>query len=175
MTFLQQFAEKKGLIPKDSVEQLLKARADQDSMTGFLPDADAWDASLDAQIQEIMAGLPVSMENFNADLAARGLFSAGEAPKYLYANTIAPVMKAAATATAQAKLGYSQMYQTGAIASENAISNRIRDWYNWKLAQEQLQVQRQQIEAQKSASTWGGIGSFLGTGAGLLAKAIRQK
>lgn len=97
------------------IMQLLMTAYETENITGFMPDKQAFDQSMRAQIDEVMATLPVSMEEFNAGVASRGLFGAGEAPKRMYADVVAPVGRAATSAVATANLGYAKASQYGKI------------------------------------------------------------
>lgn len=135
-----------------------------DSMSGFLPDKGVFDASLQAKLDEFGAQLGINQEAFNTDLASRGIYSAGEAPKFLYQDVMAPIYRAGASATAQSQLEYSKMYQQGRFGQED-LRFRV------KSAEEQTKLQYQQLLMQallgKQQSTQGIIGDFLG-GAGEL-------
>jgi len=87
--------------------------------SGFMPDEGDYDAAIEADINDIMSQLPMGMESFNADLASRGIYGAGEAPKRMYSDVIAPVARQASNAAVQGRLKYAQSYQQGRMAEEN--------------------------------------------------------
>jgi hypothetical protein len=93
--------------------------------TGFLPDETLWTKATQSSIDKILASLPSGMERFNTDLASRGIYSSGEAPKYMYQDVVAPVMREAGGALIQGKLGYAQAFQQGKIAEENMKMNYL--------------------------------------------------
>jgi len=97
-----------GGLPK-SIENLLMEIIRGQRMNVTMPDKTTWQANTNAQIADVLAQLPVSQEAFNADLASRGMFSAGEAPKNLYSQVYAPIARSAATVGTQGMLGYEQM------------------------------------------------------------------
>jgi hypothetical protein len=97
-----------GGLPK-SIENMLMEIIRGQRMNVTLPDKGTYQAATQAQINEILAQMPVGQEGFNADLASRGLFSGGEAPKGMYQNVYAPIARAAATVGTQGMLGYEQM------------------------------------------------------------------
>lgn len=150
------------------IEAILRARSESQNFTGFMPDKGVYDQSVQAAIDQALGRLPMGVENFNADLASRGLYTAGEAPKYLYSDVYAPVAQGIAQATAQGNLAFAGAQQQGAIATENAMSNRMGMYVNWLISQSQLELQRKQISAQQSA----GWGSALGSAAGIAAMAL---
>ena len=151
-------------IPPYMEQLLLKAYNDR-NMTGFLPDKGAYDESLRANIDEIMAGLPVGSEAFETDLASRGIRGSGEAAKYKYGQVYAPIARAATSAAAQSNLGYAQAFQSGNIAAE-------------QLRQQTLQMLMQMhqfntgLDYQDYMSDQAGIGDLfggIGQGVGMLA------
>jgi len=150
--------------PGKRARDLLQQRAQEQNFTGFMPDRGLFDAYIQAQIDAAMGRLPFNEEAFNANLASRGLFTAGEAPKYLYSDVYAPVASAIAQSTTQGNLQFAGMQQQGAIAAESAMSNRIGMYINWLLSQQQLELQRRQIAAEQSAA-WGNVfGNLAGIG-----------
>lgn len=86
--------------------------------SGFLPSEDRFAAALDAQIDDILGQLPVGRESFNADLAARGIFSSGEAPEQLYRSVYAPITRAATSAIADSRLRFNQLTLQGNVMAE---------------------------------------------------------
>lgn len=104
-----------------SILDLLRGSATRDRITGFIPDQADFDASLAAQMDEIMAGILGSREQFAAATSARGITGSGETPRQLFRDVLAPGVRAAATVTAQAQLAFGQQVQTGAIAQEAAL------------------------------------------------------
>lgn len=131
-------------IPSWLIDEL-RGMAGERNYNGFLPDKSAWDADLKAKLADVYATLPVGVENFNADLASRGIFRSGEAPKNLYGQIYAPIARTAASAVASSNLGYSQQYQQGMQFGANLRQN----YYNMLL---QAVMQRQP----SAAGTLGG-------------------
>jgi len=103
--------------------EMAKKQYEMDNYTGFLPDKQAYSASAQAAVDSVMSRLPISMESFNADLASRGIYGAGEAPKYMYRDVIAPVAQAATNAVAQSELEYARAYQSGSIQAAQMKQN----------------------------------------------------
>jgi len=165
---LLKFLQNPAQMAQTTMPALLQQRAQEQNFTGFMPDRGLFDAYIQAQMDAAMGRLPFNEEAFNANLASRGLFTAGEAPKYLYSDVYAPVASAIAQATTQGNLQFAGMQQQGAIAGESAMNNRVGMYINWLLAQQQLQLQRRQIAAEKSA----GWGQALGSAAGMAAMAL---
>lgn len=166
--FVSQLGPVKEMIansPAAKLEKLLQQRAEQQSYSGFLPDQGMFDEAMAAQIDEILGRLPAGIEDFNADLASRGLFTAGEAPKYLYTDVIAPVARAAASVVGQSRLQFAGMQQQGRIAEVGAQSQALGQWMNFIFGQEQLRLQREQIKATRDAAKWGAIGEVAGSAA----------
>lgn len=63
----------------------------------------------EAESQEILGQLPVSMEAFNAQAASRGVFTSGEGLSNLYSNVVTPVFRAAETARSGRRAQGTQM------------------------------------------------------------------
>lgn len=150
----------KGTLPDWLKSRLMKESA-RDTSSGFLPDKGAFDANLEAQLNEIFARLPVSIEQFNTDLASRGIFGAGEAPKALYSDVFAPIARAGASATAASNLGYAQLSQQGQIAGEQLRLGALNTLTGAVTQDEQ---------ARNQPSPWMQVlGQVLGTGVSLAA------
>jgi hypothetical protein len=122
---------------------------------GFLPDKGAYDSELEATLASITGQIPVAEENFNADLAARGLFASGEAPKAMYRDVYAPVAREAYSAAAKNRLAYAQAYQQGSMASEQLRAQYLSTVIN-------LLLNREQLKLQKSAQSSGMFGDIFG-------------
>jgi len=114
---------------------MLKKEVQRDRTTGFLPDESLWTKATQSSIDKILATLPSGMERFNTDLASRGIYSSGEAPKYLYSDVVAPVMREAGGALVHGRLGYSEMVRQTKMQAEqqrmqymsmliNAVANK---------------------------------------------------
>lgn len=146
---------------EQQLQNFIRSIDTQGSTTGFLPDKGEYDAALKAQLDELFARLPAGEEAFNADLASRGIFRSGEAPKNLYSSVYAPIARAGASAIAQSNLGYAQRFQQGRIAEEQVGLSKL-----------QLKGQGYANLLQYDASKAGFWGEIIGTGAGLAALAL---
>lgn len=111
-------------LPKEVMDLLYKnAKLDRSNM--FVPDQTAFTASINAQIADILAQIAPGMEAFNADRAARGTFSSGEATTQAYRTVYAPIARAATSAATQGAVGYEQLAQRGRIAGDTANQNAL--------------------------------------------------
>lgn len=97
--------DKPGQLPPDVLKLIMDA-VRQDRASAYLPDEATYMSGIQSQIDEILAGIPVGQEAFNTDLASRGIFRSGEAPKELYRNVYAPIARAATGAAVQGRIGY---------------------------------------------------------------------
>jgi len=106
-----------GQLPPEVLAEILRAvKLDRSSM--YIPDRDTFMAGIQANIDEILSGIAPGVEAFNADLASRGIFRSGEAPKELYRNVYAPIARAATSAATQGAIGYEQLRIQGASAAQ---------------------------------------------------------
>jgi|GEM_PF-3948308 len=151
------------------IKDLLLARYKSESYSGFMPDREAYDRSMRADIDEVMAGLPVGMDAFNSNLAARGISGAGEAAKYQYADVVAPIARAASNAVVKSNLGYAEAYQQGSIAAEGMHSQSLNSLLQMELANLGVNVQNWQQGGefwnQMGSAVSSGVGSYLNRGA----------
>lgn len=118
---------------------LLTKSAGPANSSGFLVPQSAFDRALDAKLDSFLAELPVGEEMFNADLARRGIFGSGEAPKEMYRSVYAPIARAGTSAIAESMLSYQQMRQQGLITAEGFRQqglNRLAGIYGQELAME---------------------------------------
>lgn len=148
-------------IPPYMEQMLLKAYNDR-NMTGFLPNKGAYDESLRADIDEIMAGLPVGSEAFESDLASRGIRGSGEAVGAKYRDVYAPIARAATSAAAQSNLGYAQAYQSGSIAAENLRQNTLQMLMQMHQFNTGLDYQDYIADQAGIGDMFGGIGNAAG-------------
>lgn len=132
----------------------------EERFTGFLPDEATFEADLEARLDEIYAQLPIGQEAFNADLAARGIFSAGEAPAALYRDVYAPIARAGASAVAGSRLAFQQQTTQAKFEME-----RFRQM-TWATMLDAM-IRREQIQAQEDAQGNPFL-SAIGTGIGII-------
>jgi len=104
---------------------LLRSEAARDMTTGFLPDEGAYNASMKAEVDSIMSRLPAGITDFNADLASRGVFGSGEAPKRMYADVFAPLAREATLATTRGRREYQGLKVQGMSAAEQLRQGKI--------------------------------------------------
>lgn len=135
---------------------MLRGEAGKGVQGAFLPDRAAYDEALQAQLAEIMGQLPVGMEQFSAQAAARGVFGAGEGMTSLYRDVVSPIFRTAATTTAQSQLGYAQAYQRGSMQAEQFRQNALQMLVQATLAQKQ----RQPTGFQRFMGGIGNLGEF---------------
>lgn len=105
----------------ESIMNLLRQKAERDTITGFIPDQADFDANLAAQMDEIFARAGVTREQLAARFGKQGITQAGEVNRVLLRDVQGPALRAAATVSAQAQLAFQQQVQTGAIAQEGAL------------------------------------------------------
>jgi len=162
----QAFYESANLKVKDSPERRmqnqLEAMAMQERYTGFMPNQQVFEDDLRASLAGIGAQLPYAQEAFNADLASRGLYSAGEAPKYMYKDVVAPITREMTSAVTRSKLAYAQQFQQGRMAEEQMRQNYMQSWVNWLVANKQIEAQIKMAKMQSSGNALGGLFSAAG-------------
>lgn len=118
---------------------MLKQEAGGGVQGAFLPDKRAYQAQLQTQLSQIMGQLPVGMEQFSSQAAARGVFGAGEGMTSLYRDVVNPIFQTAAATTAQSNLGYAQAYQQGSMQAEGFRQNALQMLVQATLAQKEKQ------------------------------------
>lgn len=132
----------------------------EERFTGFLPDEATFEADLDARLDEIFAQIAPGQEAFNADLAARGIFSAGEAPAALFRDVYAPIARAGASAVASSRLSFQQQQ----LQAQTQIEQfRQMTWATMLDAM----LRREELQAAKDAQG-GGLWGAIGTGIGII-------
>lgn len=114
----------KDILPDWGRHRLMEM-ADSERFSGFLPDQAKFDQALKSKLDEFMAQLPIGEEAFNADLASRGVFGAGEAPAAMYRDVYAPIARAGATAIGQSELDYSNTLLSARIQGEQLYQNAV--------------------------------------------------
>lgn len=116
--------QKTPQLPKEVMDLLYQnARMDRSSM--FIPDQAAFTASINSRIADILSQIAPGMEAFNADRAARGTFSSGEATTQAYRTVYAPIARAATGAATEGAVQYEGLRQRGAIAADSARQNAL--------------------------------------------------
>jgi len=118
---------------------MLRGEAGRGVQGAFLPDKAAYEQEFQTQLSQIMAGLPVVMEQFSAQAAARGVFGAGEGMTSLYRDVVNPIFQTAASAQARSQLGYAQAYQRGSMQAEQFRQNALQMLVQATLAQKERQ------------------------------------
>jgi hypothetical protein len=99
----------------DWLQDILRQGAAGEGLEGFQPDSDVFMESINAQVDEILAQLPVAQEAFNADAAARGVFGSPESLKNLYADVYSPIARSATSVATQGLVGLEGLKQQGAF------------------------------------------------------------
>lgn len=127
---------------ESKMQNQLETLAMQERYTGFMPDKALFEEDLMNSLEGIQAELPYAEEAFNADLASRGMYSSGEAPKYMYKDVVAPVARAMTSAVSSSKLAYAGQYQQGMMAQEQMRLNYINTMMNWILENKRIKAQR---------------------------------
>lgn len=130
--------------------------------SGFMPDKADFDAALQSQIEQIFSRLPVSVEQFNAEAASRGVFSSGEAVTSLYRDVYQPFSQQAIGAAAQSNLAYAGQFQQGQQYAAGLEFNYESMFTNAELARERMEME---LEAADNAF-WGNVFSTVGAAAG---------
>ena len=136
---------------------------------GFLPDEDKFSTALDAKIDEIMSQLPVGVESFNADLAARGIFSAGEAPAEMYRSVYAPVARAATSAVSNSMLAFNEATMRGNIQAESFRQAELDRNQRWDMFQAEMDAKPkwwQEVIGQVAGGAASALPFVLGGGGG---------
>lgn len=136
----------------DWIKKQLVSRYENERYDGFLPDREVYDQYVDTSVEEIMAGLPVAEEQYEADLASRGIRSSGEATKYKYQQVYAPVAREAAAVATRANLAYAQAYQQGSIAAEETKYKNLQALMNFYFQREMLKFQEAQLRSGNTSS-----------------------
>ena len=166
----EQALENRALLP--SVVPKLKERIQfnkfqerilsEERFTGFLPDEATFEADLEARLDEIFAQLPGGIEAFQADLATRGIFGAGEAPAALYRDVYAPIARAGASAVAGSRLAFQEQTIQAKFEMERFRQQTWTTLLNVMLERERIQAQK---DAQ-SSGFWGAVGDVAGVAIG---------
>jgi hypothetical protein len=150
---------------ESKMQNQLEELAMQERYTGFMPDKALLEEDLMNSLEGIKAELPYAEEAFNADLASRGMYSAGEAPKYMYKDVVAPVARAMTSAVSSSKLAYAGQYQQGMMAQEQTRQNYMNMMMNWIL-------ENKRIKAQRDAASGGFLSDLFAGGAQIATAAI---
>jgi hypothetical protein len=146
-------------LPEYLKKMLLSAYNDR-NFTGYLPDKQAYDQTMRTEVDEIMAGIPIQSEAFEADLASRGIRGAGEAPGYKASQVYAPVTRAATTVVARSQLGYAQAHQQGMIAHERMRQNYLSMLMQYEGTNLDLEYRDFMADTAGLAEFWGSIGEM---------------
>ena len=129
---------REGAAPQWLID-MLRGEAGGGVQGAFLPDKAAYQEQLQTQLAQIMGQLPVEMQQFSEQAAARGVFGAGEGMTSLYRDVVNPIFQTAAATTAQSNLGYAQAYQRGSMQAEQFRQNALQMLVQATLAQKQKQ------------------------------------
>ena len=120
-------------LPAWYIEELFAA-LDESREGGFVPDESAFNQNLrpnrrsfdqatNAQIQNALAQIPAGEEAFNTQVASRGIYGAGEAPKELYGSVYAPIARNVAEISSQNNLAFERLDLQGrGQMAQNRIS-----------------------------------------------------
>lgn len=144
-------------------ENQLRSLALKSNYSGFLPNESLLENSLAADRQAILSSLPFSLEQFNADLARRGIYSAGEASKYQYASVINPLAAQFAATAANARLGFAQFRTSTQLQIEGLRQSAATSYLNYGLRLQELEEQRKAREAQLWGQLFSVGGAFAAT------------
>ncbi len=109
----------------DWLRDMLKAEIARDRSSQFVPDEAAFTAQTESNIDRILARLPVGIENFEADLASRGIRGSGEATGRKFADVIAPITREATGAAVSGQVAFEGLKQRGNIAADQARNQLI--------------------------------------------------
>lgn len=116
-------------IPQEVIDMLLREYRTARE-TGFLPDEAAYEAQIQADIEDVMSQLPIGEEAFMAQIASQGIYGAGELTKNLYRDVYAPLARAGTGAAVRGRLGYAQAYQQGQFQATNILSTILQAYIN---------------------------------------------
>lgn len=153
---------------EDWMETELKKQYETERFSGFLPDEGLYKDAFQADMDQIMAALPIAGEEFNANLAARGMFGAGEAPAAYYRDVVAPVAREATSAASKYNLAYQQQYQQGRMAEEQLRRDYLSQYINYKLQLKMMEIQKQIAKEQGQGGFWGGVTDIAGAAVGAI-------
>jgi hypothetical protein len=150
------------------LQKAMMEMMDMKNFAGFMPDKDAFDRSYWGKVDEILATLPVAKENYNAELASRGIHGAGEATKYGYEKVYAPVARATAGVAAESGIAFEEMRQRGSIAIQQLRQNTLQMLTQYHMGQLGYQYQDYMAEGAGRADFWGNLvstGAYFGLNA----------
>lgn len=99
----------------DDIINELQAFYRQNRSGRLAPDIQAYKQVQETETAQILSTLPFSKEAFQADVASRGIFGAGEAPKNLYRDVYAPVAQGVAGVQAKFGLGLEEARRTALV------------------------------------------------------------
>lgn len=111
-----------------AIMELLKGKATRDRITGIVPDRADYERAEAAKMDEIMNAILGNREKFAANVGARGISGAGEVPRQLYREVLAPGVRAAATVSAEAQLAFGRDVTAATIAQEQLLAGSRGQW-----------------------------------------------
>lgn len=110
--------------PPSWLIDLLRGELDSNKLSDLMPDRGIFEAETQSRIDEILAGLPVSAEAFDAEAASRGVFGSGEGIREKYRSVYAPVARAATGAAVTGQVGYENL-RVRAAAQDRALRLQV--------------------------------------------------
>ena len=147
---------------KGDINRMMSALAGRDMTSAIVPDESVFESALGSKIKGILSKIPAAQQNFNSDLASRGIFGSGEAPGRLYADVYAPISAEASTAASEGMASYAQLAMQGKIAAEQLHSNAVTSW-----ADSLTQIMGMQSSALQNSDDSSGWEDFFSTGTSL--------
>lgn len=108
----------------DWLEALLRDEIAQVRSDDYSGAGEGIRAKAQAQIDQILSQLPIAQENFEADLARRGISGAAEGTTRLYRDVYAPIAQSAATVGAGAEFEAAQ-FELNARQRQQQLINQL--------------------------------------------------
>ena len=145
-----------------NLDQELEALVTQENREGFLPNESLFEDRFAAAEARILGGLGVSLEQYRAGQASRGVFSSGEATAAEFRDVRAPAVRELGEVRANLSLGF----ETLRLQQQNFLQQQKTQAV--QLALEKF-LGEEAAKAAREASIFGAVGGAIGTGGGYLA------
>jgi hypothetical protein len=141
-------------------------------VSGFLPEQSYFDQAMQADMNEIMATLPIKQEQLDAFAASHGIGGSGELMGAMSRDVYQPIARALASVKANSRLQFHQLTLEGKMAYQQSRTQLI----NSILAGIQLNESMKSDWLSEVLGAFGKIGgAFTGGLAGPLGEALGSK
>lgn len=152
-------------IPEMNALKELQSFTDASNYTGYLPSESLYQQQAQADSQLVLDQLPFQVEEFNSQLASRGIFSSGEATKFLYNQVYDPALSRIASINANSRLAFSTLNAQTRLNIDQLRLSGVQTYLNYILEQKRIEAEAKA----RQAGFWGSIfGSAIKIGGGLL-------